>query len=524
VFLLHCFFRPGRRPVPAAVQRARLCGPEPLEDRTLPSGISFAFTLSDSNHEFDAYPYLMTDLQAAGQILSSVLDGKGTLQVLVQADDAIPRAGGYAAAVKVVGTQGGCTVVETGTLAEAQTGLPSNGSGPDAIIDLNASSYLPQLWFDPSGALRAGTVPANQTDFVSVIIHELTHSLGFDGYRTITGSGYGTISGGYETSFDALSSFGTGSNAGILFFHGSNAEAAYGNQPVPLTSVGPDSYLASENFYHFGNPSGQPGSELIPDLMNGVEFDPGKQYSPSALDLAALSDLGWSVLSPAVQFSTTAYTVSSTGSTATITVQRLGRSDIPFTVQYRTAAGTAQSGTDYTDVAGTLTFAAGQVFQTFTVPIQPQQMAGDRTVNLILSNANGVPLGSQSNAVLTITGTAAPTVVQPPPVASAPAPVTGDVTGVVLAFWSRPQFNRQTHRYQQQLILINMSGSIIQGPLYLLLIVPGSGQNNQTPQEVRLEVIPVDLLGPGQGLAWLLTDSSLAAKSGYVLQGVLAGG
>src|SRR5262245_42115817 len=59
VLFLRCFWRPGRRPVPARGRRTLLT-PQMLEDRTLLSGIPFAFALSDPNHEFAPYPYLMT--------------------------------------------------------------------------------------------------------------------------------------------------------------------------------------------------------------------------------------------------------------------------------------------------------------------------------------------------------------------------------------------------------------------------------------------------------------------------------
>jgi hypothetical protein len=246
--------------------------------------------LADPNQEFAAYPLLLPDLQAAGKILSGLLDGKGTLQVLVRANDAVARAGGTDAAVHVVGWQGGLAVVEEGALAFARTGVHVNGAGPDIILDLNARDYLPQLWFDPSGALRAGAVPPDKTDFISVALHEMVHALGFQGYRNLAGPDYGRITGGVESTFDAWSTFGAG---GILYFAGPLATAVDGNQPVPLTSVGPSTDLDSENFYHFGNPAGQPGGELVPDLMNGVVFQPGVRYTVSALDLAALCDLGW---------------------------------------------------------------------------------------------------------------------------------------------------------------------------------------------------------------------------------------
>ena len=54
---------------------------------------------------------------------------------------------------------------------------------------------------------------------------------------------------------------------------------------------------------------------------------------------------------------------------ATITVSRTGNLAGIVTVGYATSALTATPGVDYTDVFGTLTFAAGVTSQSFTVPL-----------------------------------------------------------------------------------------------------------------------------------------------------------
>jgi hypothetical protein len=289
---------------PSAPPRARRARRRPdvcveiLEDRALPSGLSFQYVLDDPAHEFDAYPLLRPDLEAAGHILSGLLDGRGTIQVLVRADDAIPRSEGSTVGVVFVRSEGGMAVYQSAALAAARTGVNPNGSGPEVEIDLNAKSYLPHVWFDPGGAARTGTVPAGRTDFISLALHETLHALGFQGYRAVSGPVYGTFPGNYESDFDALSSFGSGADSGTLFFRGSHASAVYGG-PVPLTSVGPSDPLSSQNFYHVGNPSGRPGTNLLPDVMNGMTFAYGTRYAVRPLDLAVLADLGWQLAGPA---------------------------------------------------------------------------------------------------------------------------------------------------------------------------------------------------------------------------------
>jgi hypothetical protein len=271
----------------------RLITPERLESRDLPSGLGFQFIIDDPGHQFDQYPLLRTDLDAVGQILSGVVDGLGTIQVRVRADNSIPRSQGTTIGVFPAGSSKGRTVWESAALAEARTGVNPNGSGPEVDLAFNAQSFLPTVWFDPTGAARTAPVPTNRVDFISLALHEMMHGFGFTGYRVVSGPGTGSLPAGYESSYDALTAFGTGASAGQLSFYGWHAMAVYGG-PVPLTSVGASGTLASQNFYHLGNPAGR-GADLIPDLMNGVVFSFATRYTVSTLDRAMLADLGWYV-------------------------------------------------------------------------------------------------------------------------------------------------------------------------------------------------------------------------------------
>jgi hypothetical protein len=378
---------------------------EQLEGRTLPSGIPFNFTFNDPSGQFAPFPLLLNNLQAAGQILSGVLGGRGSLEVEVVPDNSIPRAAGGTVSVSVVGSEPGYTIVENSTITEARTGIDPNGSLPDIRIQLNTSTYLPSLWFDPSGAARTAPIPPGQTDFISVALHEITHALGFQGYRMISGPGYGTtFFFNTKSTYDTRTDFGTGGDPSILYFNGPHAVSQYG-RPVPLTSVGPSHPLTSQNFYHLGNPAGMPGSDLIPDLMNGVVFSFGTRYAPGPLDLAILADLSWT--SPSrLQFSSATYTVNENAGVATFTVTRTDGGFGAVSVTYATVpGGTATPGVDYMPVTGTLSWADGDTAnKTFTVPIFDDGQAGpDKTVQLALSDPTGTAmLGTPSTAVLTI--------------------------------------------------------------------------------------------------------------------------
>jgi hypothetical protein len=293
MWLPRWFRAPRRRPCATREASRRLpLTVEALEDRSLPS-LTFQFTLNDPTGQFARFPLLLPDLQAVGQILSNDLQGQGTIQVIVRPNNSIPRSSGNTTGITFVRTAGGTSVYESDALAEAQTGRAPHG-GPEIELDFNTQSYLPTAWFDPSGANRSGAVPSNQLDFISVALHEMTHGLGFNGYRALTGSQYGQLPSGYESAYDALTQFGAGGDPNVLYFVGPRAEQVYGG-PVPLTSVGPSAFLSDENFNHVGNPQG-PGAELAGvDLMNGVVFRYGTRYDLGTLDRAILADMGWSV-------------------------------------------------------------------------------------------------------------------------------------------------------------------------------------------------------------------------------------
>jgi hypothetical protein len=103
------------------------------------------------------------------------------------------------------------------------------------------------------------------------------------------------------------------------------------------------------------------------------------------------------------------------GGDATVSIVRSG--DGPASVDLATSDGTATSGADYTPFSGTLTFAPGETVKTVTLPLASDNAAeGDETAGLTLSNPARGTLGSPAGATLSI--------VDRPPAASAPPPVT----------------------------------------------------------------------------------------------------
>jgi serine protease AprX len=105
-----------------------------------------------------------------------------------------------------------------------------------------------------------------------------------------------------------------------------------------------------------------------------------------------------------LQFDASAYSVSESGGSVTVTVIRTGGSDGAVSVDYTTSNGTATAGNDYVAASGTLIFADGDTSESFTVTILDDALdEGDEDLTLSLGGATGgAAIGSPGSATLTI--------------------------------------------------------------------------------------------------------------------------
>jgi subtilisin family serine protease len=119
------------------------------------------------------------------------------------------------------------------------------------------------------------------------------------------------------------------------------------------------------------------------------------------------------ILLPRLRFSSSSYSVTENGGSATVTVERTGDRSVPADVTYASSDGTAQAGSDYTAASGTLSFAAGETTATFAVPITDDgSFESNETIRLALGSPTGGPvLGTPATATLTITNDDAPAAV-----------------------------------------------------------------------------------------------------------------
>jgi hypothetical protein len=221
------------------------------------------------------YAAIESHVLAAGALWDVGIAGNAELEVEVNFDNTTARASGRSATSSYVSTIGSINVFEQGAAAEINNGIDPNGPAPDIQFYFNSTYIADELWFDPNPAASGASVPDDKTDALSVIVHEFAHAFGFNGWRDpFTGD----LPADYMSTFDVFTVF----DGVDFFFSGAEAVLLYGGD-VPLTYG---------NIYHVGNAAPRPGSDLIPDLMNGVMYERGYRYDISALDFAMLSDVG----------------------------------------------------------------------------------------------------------------------------------------------------------------------------------------------------------------------------------------
>lgn len=228
------------------------------------------------------YDGLLGNVKAATSTWLSHLDlSSASSSLTVEVGFAsLATANGASVTAGFVGNPLGFNVFQQGAAVKLASGEDLNGSSADIRINVGINGYLQdQLWFDPTPTnLLDDQVPVDKVDAQSVLLHELGHAFAFNGWR----EGENDVFPSNQSVFDTLSTTLPGQPSDQLFFIGAEAEAVYGG-PVPLT-LG--------NYRHLGNASGLIGSDLIPDLMNGVMFVTGARYAISALDLAVMRDVG----------------------------------------------------------------------------------------------------------------------------------------------------------------------------------------------------------------------------------------
>ena len=84
-----------------------------------------------------------------------------------------------------------------------------------SLFLFNALYVDQNFWFDPTPNKRTDiAIPLTQVGFLSIVLHEFGHGLGYAGYLDrFPGNNCGKYISGLMTAFDDISSFGRDGNA-----------------------------------------------------------------------------------------------------------------------------------------------------------------------------------------------------------------------------------------------------------------------------------------------------------------------
>ncbi|MFQ5434360.1 MAG: hypothetical protein ACE5FD_05735, partial [Anaerolineae bacterium] len=158
-----------------------------------------------------------------------------------------------------------------------------------------------------------GTPPSNKYDFVSVVLHEIGHGLGFAGSMVYSGGlgAWGLTNDGvtyYPTAYDRFAENGSGQSlintslfgnpsttlgsqltGGNLFFDSPNARAANGGSPPRLYA--PGSWQQGSSYSHLDESTYGPGT--INSLMTPIINNGEANHDPGPITMGMFKDMGW---------------------------------------------------------------------------------------------------------------------------------------------------------------------------------------------------------------------------------------
>lgn len=314
-------------------------------------------------------------------------------------------------------------------LANQLSGSDLNGLDAEMRGSFNGDSNKVSWYFGTDGM-----PPGGQVDFVSVVLHEIAHGLGFTGTMEVDdGSGTnecdGTAGVGcwgagstvtYPAIFDRflentagqdlLVDFGNPSvelgNQLVdnnLFFNGEDTESANAGNPAQLYV--PATWSSGSSVYHLDDATYNGTSHA---MMTHALADGESTHHPGSIALGMLADMGWDVVAivnPPPSLSIDDVTVNE-GDAGTVnaefTVSLSHETDEIVTVMFTTANNSASAGIDYTANSGTLTFPANSTSQTISVAVNGDTIDEiDETFEVNLSNPSNATL-ADDQAVGTI--------------------------------------------------------------------------------------------------------------------------
>ncbi len=228
-------------------------------------------------------------------------------------------------------------------LANALSGSDQNGNDPEIFTTYNTNFD----WYFGTD----GKPPSNKVDFVSVVLHEITHGLGFGGSMEVSGGlgrwGAGTL---YPDIYDRFTKDGAGNaliNTSVypnpsaalasaltsnnVWFDGPNANAANGGGRVKLFA--PSTWMEGSSYVHldYNTYRETPNALMIYALSPGTSI-----HDPGPVTRGILKDLGWPMGSPnlAPSTKTVAPDQANAGQVVTFTVRLVNSGGVNTTVRF----------------------------------------------------------------------------------------------------------------------------------------------------------------------------------------------
>ena len=224
---------------------------------------------------------ILETARAAGLWLSTYISGTGSISVDLRFDPVIATMSAsaiHSAASGQIKAQDGkaYTLYESGVAAEIRTGVDPNSVSPDAVINVGIANLDRYYWFDQTIS-TGNDIPVDKTDGFRVMLHELLHTVGFNGWLANTGASF---TGPVISNFDSLVKF----EGDRSFFVGDHARAAYGAN-VPLTNV----HLGDAISFAEGRLTGAESLMSYSAPLNGIRI------SLDPVVIGMLRDLGHTV-------------------------------------------------------------------------------------------------------------------------------------------------------------------------------------------------------------------------------------
>ncbi|MGA9581208.1 MAG: calcium-binding protein [Allosphingosinicella sp.] len=213
------------------------------------------------------------DAQFVIGLISRYISWKGTMDFVVEirsgSDLTWSDADGLLPSFVQLGWTGSAWTNQT--LSEALTGFDPDPNRPDAGLtiylaaDGTIKNYGAPVWFDPNPGFEVNpAVPAGSQDFVSILTHEIFHSLGFINYTQ-------EWSARIVTAGD------------VSYFTGARSEGLYGGA-IPIRS----------GYDHYGYAQ-DPSIPISRGLMYEFGNYEQNRWEIGRIDLAMLADMGYSI-------------------------------------------------------------------------------------------------------------------------------------------------------------------------------------------------------------------------------------